>query len=376
MKKVNNPFVTRGYMGPEYFCDRVKETEDIIDLLTNDNNIALISPRRLGKTDLIRHCFHQPVIKENYYTFLIDIYATNSLNDFVSVLGKTILDELKPKGKKVWEVFWNVLKSVQSELSFDINGSPVWGIGVGNAQNASVTLDEIFSYLNHADKPCIVAIDEFQQITKYSDTKNMEAVLRTYIQRCSNALFIFSGSKRHLMTEIFTSPSRPFYQSVLSMGLSPISKDKYREFATELFSRYHKKIDGEVVDYVYDRFYGVTSCLQRVMNVMFLKSVDGKVCGKESADDAICYILDFLNETYETQWGQMSERQRHVFSAIAKERGVENIMSGAFVRKYNLLSPSSVKSAVDALLDKDFITHENRVYKVYDPFFECWVNMR
>ena len=100
-----NPFITRGYAGAEYFCDREKETHDIVNLLSNGNNIALISPRRLGKTDLIRHCFAQSELKEKYYTFLIDIYATSSLRDFVNTLGKAILDELKPRGKKTWEKF-------------------------------------------------------------------------------------------------------------------------------------------------------------------------------------------------------------------------------------------------------------------------------
>ena len=96
---MDNPFVTKGYAGPEYFCDRVEETKQLVELTTNDNNIALISPRRVGKTDLIHHCFGQPEIKERYYTFHIDIYATNSLRDFVNVFGQAILNGLKPRGR-------------------------------------------------------------------------------------------------------------------------------------------------------------------------------------------------------------------------------------------------------------------------------------
>ena len=221
-----NPFITKGYAGPAYFCDRSKETKDVVQLMTNGNNLALISPRRLGKTDLIHHCFSQPEIKGRYYTFVIDIYATNSLHDFVSVFGKAILDELKTRGRKVWERFVSALGSLHQQISFDINGNPVWGLGIGHIENPAITLDEIFSYLKNADKPCLVAIDEFQQITQYPDGQNVEAALRTHIQRCLNATFIFAGSKRHMMGEIFTSPSRPFYQSVITMGLSPISTDK------------------------------------------------------------------------------------------------------------------------------------------------------
>ena len=127
----DNPFVTSGYAGPEYFCDRVEEMQTLVDLLTNGNNVALISPRRLGKTDLIHHCFNQLEMLDDYYTFIIDIYATDSVSDFVNVLGKSILDSLKPKGRKAWEVFLNALRSVRSEITFDINNNPVWGIGVG-----------------------------------------------------------------------------------------------------------------------------------------------------------------------------------------------------------------------------------------------------
>ena len=167
---MDNPFVTKGYAGPEYFCDRVKETEDLVKLLTNENNIALISPRRVGKTDLIRHCFQQPEIKDRYYTFHIDIYATTSLRDFVNVFGRAILDELKPKGRVVWEGFLHVLRSLRSEITYDINNFPTWSLGLGDIENPATTLDEIFEYLKNADKPCLVAIDEFQQIAKYTSS--------------------------------------------------------------------------------------------------------------------------------------------------------------------------------------------------------------
>lgn len=372
---MTNPFVTKGYAGPEYFCDRVNETENLVKLLTNENNMALISPRRLGKTDLIYHVFNQPQIRKRYYTFIIDIYATNSLGDFVDVFGKAILEELKPFGRKAWERFLSTLKTIQQQVSFDINGNPVWGIGLGNTPYSSSTLDEIFSYLRTADKPCLVAIDEFQQITHYSD-KNVEAALRTHIQRCPNATFLFSGSKRHMMSEIFLSPSRPFYQSVITMGLAPISEEKYTKFATGLFQKNGKQLDETVIHEVYTRFNGVTSCLQRVMNVLYLNTEQNQRCTTESVDMAIDYLLDLYSEHYEMLFSQMSERQRLVFTAIAFEGKAQNITGGAFIKKYQLWSPSSVTSATKALLEKDFVTQENNVYTIYDQFFALWLLRR
>ena len=180
---MDNPFVTKRYAGPEYFCDRVEETNRMVELLINGNNMALISPRRVGKTDLIYHCFNQQAIKERFYTFHIDIYSTNSVRDFVNVFGRAILDELKPRGRKAWEVFVNAIRSIRSEISFDINNNPMWSVGLGDIENPTVTLDEIFSYLANADRQCLVAIDEFQQIAHYQDVANVEALLpHSYLQ--------------------------------------------------------------------------------------------------------------------------------------------------------------------------------------------------
>lgn len=370
---MTNPFVTKGYAGPAYFCDRVKETKDLVQLLTNENNMALISPRRIGKTDLIHHCFAQPEIRDRYYTFFIDIYSTNSLADFVDIFGSAIFNELKSFGRKAWEQFFSALKSLQQQISFDINGNPVWSLGIGNFSNPSTTLDEIFSYLRNADKPCLVAVDEFQQITQYPDGHKVEAALRTHIQRCSNATFLFAGSKRHLMGEIFLSPSRPFYQSVITMGLSPISKDKYAEFASMQFSQNGKMLAPDVVPEVYIRFSGVTSCLQRIMNVLFLTTAKGEMCTIDMIDEAINYLLDLYTEHYQTLVSQMSEKQRSVFLAIAAEKRIKGISSGKFVHKYRLPSPSSVVSAVKGLMDKDFITQDDGEYYVYDHFFQLWL---
>ena len=370
---MNNPFVTNGYVSPEYFCDREKETEKFVSLLTNENNVALISPRRIGKTDLLHHCFRQPEIKEKYHTFVIDIYATSSVRDFVNVFGKAVLDELRPKGKSVWEGFLNVLSSLRSEISFDINGQPTWRIGLGAITNPIATLDEIFHYLNHADKPCLIAIDEFQQITKYGDDTNIEAALRTYIQRCHNAHFVFSGSHRHLMGAIFTSPARPFYQSVTLINLAPISLEKYQEFCQTHFERNGKSLEGDVVPQLYERFEGITSYMQRTMNILYTMTPKGSTCIASMIDTAINDLLDLSSDTYETLLYQMPEKQRALFMAIAAAGKAKAINSSEFVRKYHLSSASSVASAAKGLLEKDFITNDKGTYQVYDLFFKLWL---
>lgn len=368
-----NPFITKGYAGAEYFCDRVKETMDIVSLLTNGNNIAIMSPRRIGKTDLIRHCFEHPKLKRSYNTFLIDIYATQDVRDFVNVFGKSILDALKPWGKKVWETFIGCLKSVQAQISFDINNNPSWSLGLSDISNPSVTLDEIFSYLNASGRPCIIAFDEFQQITRYPNGSNIEALLRTYIQRCNNATFIFSGSKRDLMTQIFSSPARPFYQSVMPLSLRKISEKTYEAFAIEKFKENGKNVEPEAIEDVYTRFDGVTSCLQRMMNVLFLRTPENGTAKKTDVDDALEYILDLFEDNYQSLYEQMPSRQRELLVAIAKEGYAKNVTSRQFLQKHHLQTASSVTAAIRGLLDKDLISLEKGAYFVYDQFFGLWL---
>lgn len=369
---LENPFVTNGYAGAEYFCDREKETQDIVQLLQNGNNIALISPRRYGKTDLIRHCFEQNEIKDKYYTFIIDIYSTKSLSEMVNKMGKAILDSLKPKGKKSWDSFLNIVHSLKAGVTYDGAGQPSLTMSVGDIANPNNTLDEIFHYLKNADKPCLVAIDEFQQILKYEDT-NVEAALRTYVQYCSNANFVFMGSQRHLMGAMFVSPNRPFYQSVTIYNLRLIDMEKYWQFCERFFLQAGKVLEKGLVEQLYNRFEGVTFYLQKVMNVLYMKTSKGEHCDISRLNPAIDYIIDFTSPTYEDLMYQLPEKQRHVMEAICKEGKATQITSGKFAKKYGLASPSAVQSAVNALLDKDLITQVKGVYSIYDKFLEIWL---
>lgn len=370
MAKIN-PFITSGYISAEYFCDRIIETATLTRYITNGNNVALISPRRLGKTGLIEHCFHQKQIKEAYHTFLIDIYATKNLQEFVFELGKGILNGLKPCGRKAWEVFLKSLSSLRTSISFDFSGNPSWNLEMGDIKTPTITLDEIFHYLEQADKPCLISIDEFQVIAKYPES-DVEATLRTHIQHCSNAKFIYAGSQRHMMGEIFTSPSRPFYQSTAIMELSPIDIDIYTEFIKKHFTENKKIITEETVQEVYQRFEGITWYIQFLANSLYAITAEGEECTVDKVNTAVDNILAQLNFTYSSLLFQLPPKQKEVLIAICKEGKAQEITSSKFLKTYKLTA-SSVQGAIKGLLDKDFVTNELGVYSIYDKFFDIWL---
>ncbi|MBQ4148006.1 MAG: ATPase, partial [Prevotella sp.] len=135
---IKNPFLTYGYSSPEYFCDRVEETKRLTSLLVNGNHVALMSPRRMGKTGLIRHCFQQKELQDDYYLFVVDIYATKSLAEFTYTLGRTILSVLKSKGRKTWERFIQVVGSLRTGITLDAMGQPSWNLEIGDISSPKV----------------------------------------------------------------------------------------------------------------------------------------------------------------------------------------------------------------------------------------------
>lgn len=369
---IRNPFITGGYVSPAYFCDRQKESERLIQEITNGNNLALISTRRMGKTGLIQHCFQQQSLQKNYYTFFIDIYATKSLRDFVFSLSKVILENLKPFGKKSLQQFWDAVKSLHASVSFDIQGNPSFNLGLGDIQRADLTLDEIFYYLSKADKPCLIAIDEFQQIASYTEN-NMEALLRTYVQHCTNAHFIFAGSQRHIMGNMFLSPARPFYQSVSMMHLESIPLPEYISFAQHHFEANQKKITAETIEAIYEQFEGITWYVQKMLHVLYDMTASHNTCNEKQILEALQTIIDSFKYTYSEILFRMPEKQKELLIAITKEGKAQSLTSGAFIKKYKLASASSVQSALKGLLEKDFITQEKNIYRIYDQFFGIWL---
>ena len=370
---MNNPFIINGYISSEYFCDRVEESNRLIRLIQNGNNIALISPRRMGKSGLVRHCFTSSALKDDYYTFFADIYATKSLKEFVLSLSRIIVESLKPRGRKALESFWSHVRTLQAGITFDPVGNPSFTVQPGEIRSPERTLDEIFHYIDNADKPCIVAIDEFQQIEHYPE-KNIEALLRTYIQQSSNANFIFAGSQLHTMGMMFTSASRPFYQSVSIMHLGPIDCEKYTDFAIRHFAAADKSISRDTVTEIYGIFEGVTWYMQKMLNVLYAMTPPGGNCSPDTIETALQNILDTMRYVYEEILFRLPEKQKGLLTAIAKEDKARQLTSGEFIRKYGLSSASSVQSALKGLAEKDFITQENGFCRVYDKFFRIWLD--
>ena len=373
MAKVKNPFIVTGKIEPEYFCDRIRESARLVKSITNGNNMVVISPRRMGKTGLIRFCYDKPEIAGSYYTFFVDILHTSSLREFTYLLGKTIYDELLPRSRKMAMLFVQTIRSISGKFGFDpITDMPTFSVELGDIEKPEYTLDEIFRYLANADKPCIVAIDEFQQIARYPE-KNIEALLRTHIQRMSNCNFIFAGSEHHLMQEMFVSSARPFYHSADILELRAIAREIYVPFVVGHFEKCNRSVAVKDVEEIYDLFKGHTYYIQRVFNEAFADTAEGECCSHETIQAAIDNMIALSDTIFREILSNIPEKQKLLLYAIAKEGEASRITSVDFVRRHSLLSASSVQAAARKLLERDVVTEINRVYSVTDKLFAMWI---
>lgn len=374
INKLRNPFVIIGNIPPEYFCDRRTESARIVRTLTNPDNLLLMSARRLGKSGLIKYCFQLPEIKENYYTFYIDIFHTSSFREFVATFGQQVFDTLKGNGEKALQTLIRTLKSLAGSFGYDpMSGLPTFQLEMGKIQQPEYTLREIFDWLEHADKPCIVAFDEFQQVANYPE-KNIEALLRGYIQHLSNVNFVYAGSERHLLSEMFLSSARPFYNSTSLLHLEPIVSTEYVPFVCHWFQEYGKNIDPETVQWAYDYLYANTYCMQKLFHEAFINTSVGETCGIELLKQTLEDILTEEGAAYGKLLSRIPERQKELLYAIAKQERAQRIMSASFIRSNSLASASSVQSAAKKLLEDGFITVDQNGYYVPDVFFKLYLN--
>jgi AAA+ ATPase superfamily predicted ATPase len=374
---MENPFYITGIIPEPYFCDRGKETSWMLRTLENKAHILLTSPRRMGKTQLIRHVFGQPSVKDNCYTFYTDIYPTTSLHELVLFLSKEIYSVLVPKGKTVLNKFLAGLHSLAGSFGYDpVSNTPTFNIKLGDIHSPELTLEEIFRYLEQADKPCIFAIDEFQQIANYPE-KNVEAMLRTHIQKMNNCLFIYAGSNRYVLENMFNSAAKPFNNSAEQIYLDSIPKGVYTTFAEEQFTKAGRTIAPDALSLVYDLFEGHTYYVHNVLHNAFAYIDPEKTIDEADINKTLSDILEEKGRSFALVMNQLNYQQKETLVAIAKEGKASGVTSVAYVKKHALKSPSSVQYAISALLDKQLLTYQNdgrtKLYSVSDRFFEMWI---
>lgn len=369
-----NPFLTVGYISTEYFCDREKELSDLEKFIKSQNNVTLISPRRLGKTGLILRLFDELKKEGDYYTLFVDIFSTRNLEEFIKTLAEAILREF-PEKTSIGKMFWNFIKGLRPIISLDnITGSPQVEITYQMESEKEHTLYSILQFLEQQEKPIIVAIDEFQQIREYPQ-KNIEALLRTNIQQLRNITFIFSGSKRSIMTDIFFNAKNPFYRSTSFLNLEKIELKKYADFIRNHFERNEYIIDNQHIDLILELTQGYTFYTQSLCKKVF--NTGEKQISVELIENAMNELLN-ENSPYFLQLRELlTSAQWNYLIAVAKEKKVEQPTAQQFLMKHKIGTAANSRRLMKALTEKELILEtlhlQGKYYQIYDVFFHHWL---
>ena len=334
---MENPFVIRAYESKDLFCDREEELQLMLRNCVNNTDMTLISQRRMGKTGLILRLFDE--LKEtrpDINTVYIDIFASRHIGDFIKLTAEAAMKSFQPK--------------------------------------TSITLRGLFEFLDSQGERIVIAIDEFQQIRDYPEL-NMEALLRTYIQQSRNLTFIFCGSKKHMMADIFANEKKPFYNSTAFMSLGKIPEAAYSAFIRRLLSERQRSITDDALQFILDWTRRHTYYTQQLCHTIYAgESLHITIDDVKKA----CEQLMRQGEAVFLQYRQMlTDKQWNYLIAIAKEGSVSQITASRFLKDHQIGTPSVSRRLADALCEKgllnDDVTLVGTSYSVSDVFLSRWM---
>lgn len=369
---LTNPFVVGTYISEEYFCDREEEKEKLIGHLRNGRNVVLFSERRMGKTGLILHLFHNKQIQKDYNCLYFDAYACGNIQEFTYELSNCIFNNLNETCSFL-EKITSIFRSIQLSLEVDpMTGKPEVGISLGEIRQPERTLQEAFSFLNTLEKPVILAIDEFQQILSFKNF-NAAAFIRGLVQTSPNVKMIYAGSEAHLLSNLFLHSTSPFYQTSTMMRLEAIPADKYFLFAKEKFEEENKTISESIFYKIYEKFQGCTWFVQSALNRIYANTLPGGNVPADALEKTVRTLTQEQDVFFRTLLSTLSMTQKTLLFAVAKEKTVSNPSSADFVKKYSLSSVSSIQSASRSLIEKGILRKTDKGLSIYDFLFSDWI---
>jgi len=373
---MDNPFILEPYKSKELFCDREEETARLVDCLINGRNTTLISARRLGKTGLIYRTFDE--IKDRklpYDTFYVDISSSQNIDDFVKLLTESVASVLTTQNRI--KDFFSSLKGIRPLLGFDsVNNTPTISFSYQTMAEKQQTIKSVLSFLEKNKRPVILAIDEFQQVREYPDV-HMEAVLRTYIQPLHNVRFIFCGSKKHTMTDMFTNALKPFYESTTNIPISTLNPTVYAAFIEKQFQKAGKKISKEYIDEIIVWTRDYTFYTQSLCNEVFQQSAS--IVNDEDIRKSKEIILTSNRDRFLEIQRLITPSQWKLMKAIAKDGSVQHPTSSDFIQRNHLSSGPAVLKNLKTLIDKELILANNTEngisYSVYNVFLSRYLEL-
>ncbi len=367
-----SPFIYGNTVSIHSFTNREKELEKLKNNLLNGINTMIISPRRWGKSSLVEKAIleiNQP--KSLYKTVLIDLFSVNGEEAFLEIFAREVIKASSSK----WEDW------ISSGKDFFKNLIPQISVGIDPNNDFSVSFDwkelkkhsaEILNLPEIiAEKKgikIIVFLDEFQNLASFKDYENFEKKMRSVWQRQKNVSYCLFGSKRHMMSEIFNNPSKPFYRFGDIILLQKIETNRWVDFICSSFANSEKKIDKEIAEKIVFAMKNHSWYVQQLSHYTW--NLTSKNTRLEDVNNALIELLNANTPFYQNEIENLSDTQVNFLKSVAKNE--TQFTSTSVMQTYRLGTPRNVLRNKSVLINKDLIYLNNEIYDFLDPAFEIW----
>ena len=369
---MENPFVFGRAAEGAYFTDRIEDARRLSANLTHGIHTILISPRRWGKTSLVKKVINETDRPDIRFVF-IDIFDCKSEYDFYHSFANEIVKQTSSKIDEWVETAKTFLSNISPKFSFgtdpmnDFSLSFEWS-PKDNTEKEILQLPQKIAQKKNIR--LIVCLDEFQQIADFSDSITFQKKLRSVWQHQQEVTYCMFGSKKHLMENIFNEKSMPFYKFGDMMFLKKIPTEEWVPFVCDKFRETGKTISEEQVAKICELTENLSSYVQHLAWIVWYKS--DKVVRNKDIDDAINDLLEQNKVFFQREVEQLSEFQLNFLKALAN--GVSSGFSRKeIIKKYRLESSANIQSVKKSLLKKGIIDIDEQTVTFDDSIFKLWM---
>lgn len=366
----SNPFTTRVAGGPD-FCDRTEELAGLERLVHDGQSIVLSSPRRYGKTSLVLH-LQEHLREQEFLTVYVDFFSVLSEQDFVTKLAKAVVTGIGRGASP--DSFRNRLADLFRSFTVTFEARPegiVVSAALAPGTSPSAALDDVmeslFSYVEKNNRKACCVFDEFQEITTLPESKRIEGTLRSHTQMHKSISFIYVGSRRQLLMDMF-GKNRPFYGSSRFMTLNSISSDEFVPYIVQKFSESGRTCSPDVAYLIYEHVAGYPSYVQRLAALAW--GMTEAICTKDIVEASWNALLDDATALFEATWTGLSPVQRRALTSIAIEP-TSQPSAYEYLQRYHVPA-SSMQKAIEALKLLDLVQYDKEWHLV-DPVMAAWL---
>jgi hypothetical protein len=370
---METPFIFGKLAGETFFTDRDNETSRMITNFKNGINTILISPRRWGKSSLVLHASKLVQKKDPKIVFTyIDLFNIRSEEQFYQVLTKEIL---KSTASKLEELIANSQKFFKSIIP-KFNFSPLPNMDFSIALDWDEVKKQPEELLNLAENIAIdkkikivICIDEFQNISEFENPLAFQKTLRANWQKHQNTSYCLYGSKRHMMTEVFSSYSMPFYKFGDILFLEKIKKEDWIPFIMEKFTQTKKEIHPESAGLIATMVECHPYYVQQLAQLTWLRTA--KKCNDTQVMEAFESLVMQLSLLFQTITDTLTSTQINLLHAIINE--VPKLSSKETLYNYKLGTSANVLRIRHSLVFKEIIDIQNNKIEFLDPVYKYWL---